>query len=55
MDQEPRLDPAMVEMVSVLIVQPFHLGNDKVATGDVVQVSRARADYLVFLKLAAWL
>jgi hypothetical protein len=48
------LPPEMLEPVQVRCVVAFGLGEKLVEPGEVVMVSRARADYLVFLQWAAW-
>ncbi len=53
---EPRtISPNMLEPVQVRCVVEFQLGDKVVQVGEVVTVSRSRADYLRFLRLAEWM
>lgn len=42
----------MQEAVKVIALRPFHLGDERIEVGVIVQVSKARAEYLRFLGLA---
>jgi hypothetical protein len=48
------IDPHMLELVQITVLRPFGLDDRLLAVGETVTVSRARADYLVFLQWAAW-
>jgi hypothetical protein len=49
------LPSEMQEAVSVRAVRPFHLGEQRIEVGELVQVSKARGEYLRFLGLAEWI
>ena len=52
MKQEPapsQLDPSMLEIIEARAVKAFGLGTQWIEPGEVVTVSRSRAEYLRFL------
>jgi len=52
---EPRpMEKGLLEPVSVRCVVSFGLGDKVVQVGEMVIVSRSRADYLLFLCLVEW-
>jgi hypothetical protein len=52
---EPRpMDQGLLEPVSVRCVVAFGLGDKVVQVGELLTVSRARAEYLRFLCLVEW-
>jgi len=53
-DESRALPAEMLQVVEVRAVRPFHLGDQRIEVGELVQVSKARAEYLRFVQLVEW-